>query len=176
MAGTTVLSNLRVKIAFSASLAAGDLSSPLAASVGVGTDPRVGASPGVGTAAGQVNAVYAVEGTVTAGAPVTIDVTSLTDPAGNAIPALARVLGVCAENLSVTAGEILTLTGGASNPLFTDQLTLQPNTTSAPVGGTAAVWNPAPGYAVDSTHKTIKITTAAGTGVRFNLVLFGNTA
>lgn len=176
MAGTTVITNPKIRIAFTASLAAGDLSAPAAVAVDVGTDPRVGVSPGVGAAVGQVSAVYAIEGTVSSGSPVTIDVTSLTDPAGNAIPSLARVLGFCIENLSVTAGQIITLAGGASNPLFSDQMTLQPNTDSFPVGGTGAIWNPAPGYAVDSTHKTIMVSVAAGSNVRYNLALFGNAA
>lgn len=175
MAGTTVITVPRVKIALVASLAAGDASAPSSYAVHVGTDAGIGVIPALGTAAGNINAVYSIAGVVTAGTPVTYDMTALTDPAGNAIPALARVQGICIENLSVTAGQNIVLAGGTSNPLFSDQHTVQPNIETLPVGGTSAIWNPYPGFTVSGTTKTIKVTAAAGTAVPYALVIFGCT-
>jgi hypothetical protein len=171
--GTTTITVPRVKISFAATLTSGDSSGMTNAFPNVGTQ-SIGIIPPVGVAAGDISNVYNIAGVVTSGTPVTYDVTSLTDQLGNAIN-LARVQGVFGMNLSTTTGQIITITGGTSNPLFTDSYTIQPNLSGAG-SGVIGSWNPSPGFAVDGTHKTIKVTVATGTNVPFEIAIVGCSA
>lgn len=173
----TIITIPRVKIAFSAVLAGGDPTvAPSQTTVDVGVG-GVGIVPTVGAAAGNISSVYAIGpttgGLVTSGTPLVLDMTSLTDPDGNAIN-FARVQGIFLENLSTTTGQIITLTGGTMNPLFADSYTAQPNLDGVSAG-TVGTWQPYPGFAVSGGAKTIKITVAAGTAVPFALSIVGNT-
>jgi hypothetical protein len=179
MAGTTVITVPRIQIAAAATLTAGDLSSINQNTVEVGTALGVGFIPPIGTAPGSVNWIYNKELLVSSSSgsgPLTIDVTSgLLDSQNNVLPSPARILGIWGENLSAVSGEIITVTGGISNPLFNLEAPLYPNVENQQVGGVLGLWTGYPGFVVDGTHKTIEFSCAMGINVPFNLVLYGCT-
>ena len=72
-----------------------------------------------GTGLNQANRAYSIEGTLTASATVTFNVsTGLTDVFGNAI-ALTRVCEILVEHLNESASTSTITVGGGSNPIFT---------------------------------------------------------
>lgn len=179
MAGTTVITVPRIQIAAAATLTAGDLSSINQNSIEVGTSLGVGFIPPIGTAPGAINWIYNAELLVSSSSgsgPLTIDVTSLLDSQKNTLPVPARILYICCENLSTISGEIITISGGVSNPLWSLVVPINPNLEMQQIGGTFGLWEGYPGWVVDGTHKTIEFTCSMGLNVPFNLVLYGCTA
>lgn len=180
MAGTTVITVPRIQIAGAATLTAGDLSSINQSTVEVGTLLGVGFIPPIGVAPGSVNWIYNAELLVSSSSgsgPLTIDVTSgLLDSQNNVLPSPARILGVFVENLSTVSGEIITMSGGVSNPLWSLVVPVNPNLEMQQIGGTFGLWEGYPGFVVDGTHKTIEFSCSMGIDVPFNLVLYGCTA
>lgn len=123
-------------------------------------------APTVGTAVGNVNLLYSAAQTVTNGTPLVLDLTSLTDPNGNAV-VFAHVQAIVVTNNSIVAGQDLTI-GGGTNPLSTDLHTAQAN------GGAAAIIAPNPGFAVvGSSTNNLKVVVAAGTTVPFSISIYG---
>jgi hypothetical protein len=178
MAGTTVITVPRIQIAAAATLTAGDLSGINQSTVEVGTLLGVGFIPPIGTAPGSVNWIYNAELLVSSSSgsgPLTINVESLIDSQNNPLPVPARILGVFGENLSAVSGEVITMTGGISNPLFSVVVPLFPNVENQQVGGVLGLWAGFPGFAVDGTHNTIEFACSMGLNVPFNLVLYGCT-
>jgi hypothetical protein len=108
--------------------------------------------------------------TVTAGTPLTINVSSATDPIGSAL-GMVHVTSVVVENDSTTAGQDFTVGAGTHPVLGTDQGTAQAN------GGVFCVLNPNPGYSVVSgTSDTLQISVASGTNVAGKITIFGRSA
>jgi hypothetical protein len=125
-------------------------------------------TPTVGSSSGNVNKAYSVAGTVTSGSPVDIDLTAVTDPLGASLN-FSQVHAILLENLSTTAGQDLTL-GAGTNPLLAAS-------TQLAYAGTApgfVLQNcGTTGITVDSTHKTVRVAVAAGTGVGYKLTIIG---
>lgn len=122
-------------------------------------------APDVGSSAGQSNKVHSLNYLVSNGTPLTIDLTSTVDPSGAAI-AFSFVNAILVSNDSVAAGQDLTV-GGGSNPIVPASPAVQPN------GGAYYVSAPNPGITVDSTHKILQITVAAGTNVPIQVTVLG---
>src|SRR3954469_19286040 len=127
----TVLSNPRFSVSAVAGLTGG------AAPATSSSSPNHGVNwtPTVGTAAGNADRIYSAAFAVTSGTPLVLDVTNLLDPLGGAIN-MAHVLAVLVSNDSVTAGQTLTVGGGTTPVLATDQMTVQPK------GGVGSIVNP----------------------------------
>lgn len=133
-------------------------------------------SYGNGTASNQVDTLYAKQLTLT-GATQTIDLTSLTDPAGNSIN-FARVRELIVVNTATTAGYDVKVEAGASN----GWAVLPPS--SAPVytrySGTLRISDPVStggsnGNVVSGTSKTITFDPGANTIV-INVLIVGGSA
>lgn len=119
----------------------------------------------VGATAGKVQYAYSSTLSVTAASDQTIDLTALTDPQGNSIT-IAAWTDILIENLSTTTGEDFTV-GGGTTPIFA--------TEGEPIramGGHLKVSNPQ-GETVDSTHKLLKFSVAAGTDVQVKVTILG---
>jgi len=130
-----------------------------------------------GTASNQVDTLYAVSLSL-ASTTQTIDLTSLTDPAGVSIN-FARVREIWVVNTSTSAGFTLNVQAGASNG-FTTALPLAANTLKVPYSGALRLSDPvstgaSTGFYVDSTHKTITFDSGAHT-VTFYVLLVGGSA
>jgi hypothetical protein len=125
---------------------------------------------GSGNSAGNVDRCFCEPFTVTAGTPLTVNVSSATDPMGNALGML-HVTSVLVENDSTTGGQDFTVGAGTHPVLGTDQGTAQAN------GGVFCVVNPNPGYAVVSgTSDTLQISVASGTNVPGKITILGRSA
>ena len=125
---------------------------------------------GTGNTAGNVDRCFSESFTVTAGTPLTINVSSATDPIGSAL-GMVHVTSVVVENDSTTAGQDFTVGAGTHPVLGTDQGTAQAN------GGVFCVLNPNPGYSVVSgTSDTLQISVASGTNVAGKITIFGRSA
>lgn len=139
-------------------------------------------SYGNGTGVGQVDTLHAKNYTLS-GAATTIDLTSLTDPAGNSI-SFARVREIIITSTDTTATHTVKVSSGAANPVAwlppaANALVLQPQGTGSAPGrielsdpnGTGA----GNGYVVDSTHKTITFDPGAFT-TTINVIICGGSA
>jgi hypothetical protein len=130
-----------------------------------------------GTASSQVDTIYAKTITLVA-TTQTIDLTSLTDPAGNSIN-FARVREFIVINQATTAGFDLKVEAGASNPVIfippvANFLSCRNN------GGTLRVSDPVStgsgnGNVVTSTTKTITFDSGANT-ITFLVLIVGGSA
>lgn len=129
-----------------------------------------------GTGSNQIDTIYAAHLTLT-GAPTTIDLSSLTDPAGNSAN-FARVREVIVQNISSTAGFDCKVEAGASNgwPV------LPPST--APLqcryGATLRISDPVStgsgnGNVVGASTKTVTFDPGANT-VIINVLIVGGSA
>ena len=118
-----------------------------------------------GTAADSADLNHVLTYTLS-GSATTIDLSSLTDRYGNAVN-FARVRRLTIKNRSTTNGQILTVSGGSSNPWAaawgaTGSVIVHPST----VNNASALVLLAPnttGYAVSGTSKTIKLDPGANT-------------
>lgn len=121
----------------------------------------------IGSGAGQIQKIVTVDFTVSAGTPLDYDLTAIDDPGGSAI-SFSFLTHLMIENLSTTAGQDMSLGAGA-NPVYAtaDAGVIQAN------GGVSFKATPNPGVTIDATHKTIRITVAAGTNVQGRLTLIG---
>jgi hypothetical protein len=125
---------------------------------------------GAGNSAGSVDRCFCEAFAVTAGTPLTVNVSTATDPIGNPLGML-HVTSVLVENDSTTAGQDFTVGAGTHPVLGTDQGTAQAN------GGVFSVLNPNPGYSVVSgTSDTLQISVASGTNVPGKITVFGRSA
>lgn len=158
---SATLSNPQISAAISASL--GSSSGP--ASTNTNIQHSIAKQRTVGTAAGNVNKVYSAAFTVDTGTPITIDLTTAADPQGNA-QNFGTVYDIIIENSSSTTGQIMTLFGGSNGLVATGTLLLNPGGAIAYTGGSV-------GITVDSTHKLIQISVAAGTGVAGRITVLG---
>ena len=124
-----------------------------------------------GTGAGQANLAYTAAFTVTNGTPLVLDINALVDAVFQTSQSFFRMLGYGVENDSLTAGQDFTV-GGGSNPISpTDVNLCKAN------GGAILVWNPNPGYVMNSsTAHLLQITVAAGTTVPGKITIFGCSA
>lgn len=127
------------------------------------------ATPTVGSAAGNVNKIYSAAVTIAAsGSPASLDLTSLLDPQGSAIT-FATVYAIKVTNTSTVAGQDVTVGGGTtpivanvSDPLYAGT---DPGCFLQKYGSVEKT--------VDSTHKLLAITIAAGTNVIVNVTIIG---
>jgi hypothetical protein len=163
---STILSNPNASVQLKCQLTAG--AAPAVISSQVNHQPNI--SIGAGNSAGNVDRCFSESFTVTAGTPLTVNVSSATDPIGNALGML-HVTSVLVENDSTTAGQDFTVGAGTHPVLGTDQGTAQAN------GGVFCVVNPSPGYSVVSgTSDTLQVSVASGTNVPGKITVFGRSA
>jgi hypothetical protein len=160
---STTLSSPAISSSITAGLASGLLS-------GTVTHEPAQQTPAVGTNAGNVNLAYSADFTVSSGSPLTLDLSSIADAAGNTA-VFGHVTHWLVENRSTNAAELMTL-GGGSNPLI-------PARSGADViqanGGYDLKASPNPGIVRDATHKTFQIAVASGTAVPGRLTILGRT-
>jgi hypothetical protein len=162
----TTLSNPIISVQLKCQLTGG--AAPAVVTSLVNHQPNV--ALGSGNSAGNVDQCLSEPFTVSAGSPLTINLSSATDPLGGAL-AFAHVSGVLVENDSTTAGQDFTVGGGTHPVLGTDQGTAQAN------GGAFFVINPNPGYSVVSgTSDTLQISVASGTNVPGKITVLGRSA
>lgn len=123
----------------------------------------------VGTATGQVNKVYDGEITIaSSGSPSTIDLTAAVDPQGTSNN-FSVVNAIIITGESTTAGEDITPFGGSNGLLATGTAKILAGTKPGSV-----VYNfGTTGLTVDSTHKIITLTSAAGTNVKCKVTVVG---
>lgn len=163
---STALSNPAITAQFKAQLTAG--AAPAVVTSQVNHVPAVTLGPG--NSPGNVDRCLSEPFTVTAGTPLTFNLTTALDPIGNALGML-HVTSVLVENDSTTAGQDFTVGGGTHPALGTDQGTAQAN------GGVFCVVNPNPGYAIVSgSSDTLQISVAAGTNVPGKITILGRSA
>jgi hypothetical protein len=159
---STTLSSPAISASITAGLASGLLS-------GTVTHEPAQQTPAVGTNAGNVNLLYSADFTVSSGSPLTLDLSSIADAAGNTA-IFGHVTCWLVENRSTNAAELMTL-GGGSNALI-------PARTGADViqanGGFDLMAAPT-GIVRDATHKTFQIAVASGTAVPGRLTILGRT-
>jgi hypothetical protein len=163
MAGT--LSNPQISGSIQATLAAAAANNATSTNINHTTTVQ----PTVGSSAGNANKVFDVTVTIaSSGTPGTIDLTSVTDPQGNALSFSAlRALKI--TNLSTTAGQDITPFGGTNGLVATGTIVLKAGSANSSVTydfGSAEI-------AVDSTHKIIQLAVAAGTSVLCNVTGLG---
>lgn len=130
-----------------------------------------------GTASNQVDTIYAKTLTLS-GATTTIDLTSLTDPAGNSIN-FARVREFIVVNTATTAGYDVKVEAGASN----GWAVLPPSTSPvyARYSGTLRISDPVStggsnGNVVGSSSKTITFDPGSNTVIIYVLAVGGSAA
>lgn len=124
--------------------------------------------PTVGSSSGNVNKVYTGVTTIaSSGSAGSLDLTSLTDPQGNALT-FSKVQWILIENLDTTTGHDVT-PGGGTTPVIITQEALLAGTTPGRLfldfGNTQKT--------VDSTHKLLALATAAGTNVQVKVTIVG---
>lgn len=127
-----------------------------------------------GTASNQIDTAYA-ESKSLASTTQTLDLTSLTDPAGISVN-FARVREFIVFNTSVTAGFDLKVEAGGSNGMST-MLPVSTGPDFARYGGRMWLSDPlstgaSNGFYVDGTHKTITFDSGSNT-VTFLLLILG---
>lgn len=130
-----------------------------------------------GTGVGQVNALAEEKISITSGTPQTINLASLSSASPDSPLVLTTVKLLIVNNLSAIAGQDLTvgdISGSASN----EWTAPFGNAGSAIIvkAGTFAIIAMdllGAGYTVDSTHKNLTVTIAAGTGVQFTVDIAG---
>lgn len=142
-----------------------------------------GATFALGTGAGKFNLMTVLAATLTA-ATEEIDLTTLTDPGGQAIN-FARIKGYGLFNFSVAGGSSagnLIVGGAASNPWAapfdgtgTSKLVVGPGPSSGVPGGVVHWFGDATGLAVSGTSKVLKLDSGAAT-VPWVFIPFGNDA
>ncbi|MGD0540591.1 MAG: hypothetical protein ABSB33_03635 [Tepidisphaeraceae bacterium] len=163
---STTLSNPQVSIQLKCQLTAG--AAPAVVTSQVSHQPNI--ALGAGNSAGNVDRCFSEPFTVSAGSPLTVNLSSAVDPLGNAL-AMVHVTSVLVENDSSTAGQDFTVGGGTHPVLETDQGTAQAN------GGAFLVTNPNPGYSVvAAASDTLQISVASGTNVPGKLTILGRSA
>jgi hypothetical protein len=167
---TVVLTLPRIQAIMQGIVTSGDLTAAAQYSPDLGINQLLT----VGAAAGEVSNIWAYLLSITSGSPQTLDMTNLTYPPGNTFN-LARLQGIAAFNYSTTAGQDLTIQGGASNPLFSNIYTVQAGTSTIS-GGVLTIFNFAPGWVTSGTVKTLELLMASGTNVQIGLALLGNTS
>jgi hypothetical protein len=132
-----------------------------------------------GTGAQQVDTIYGSKQTLTASTPVTLDLTSLTDPAGVSIT-FARVREFIVQVTDTTAAHSVAVEQGASNGvvfLNSSAINVQPKggmislRDPQSTGGSSSV-----GWYVDSTHKTVKLDPGSNTVTGVNILIVGTSA
>lgn len=127
-------------------------------------------TPTVGSSAGNVNKIYSAQLTIAdSSTPQTLDLTSLTDPLGNAI-VFGTIYAIKATIASdTTAGHDLLVGGAASNSV----LTLVDPVLAGTDPGCLLIKYGSAGKTVDATHKNLKIAIAAGLNVLVNVTIIG---
>lgn len=119
-------------------------------------------NPVVGASAGQWNKLYSADFSVASGTPVTLTLSdgSMTDPLGNALTFASAIHAIKCTITNTTTGQDLTLFG-ATNGLFASS----PGTIcyAGTTPGSVTLDFGTQGATVDSTHKLITLTAAAGT-------------
>lgn len=146
-----------------------------------------------GTGVGQINRIGIASGTLTNVTPgttdvVSIDLMSLTDPAGGTFTDQVKLCGLLILNDSTTAGSVLTWDGTVTNGFIAplaDVATakaiilpghVDPGSGTARPGFLLMGSGCLAGYAVDGTHKVIKLTSGSAASIPYRVVLLGRTA
>ncbi|MDP9175548.1 MAG: hypothetical protein M3O30_17030 [Planctomycetota bacterium] len=162
----TILSNPSLSLSLKAQLTSG--ASPAIAGSQVNHSPPF--AIGAGSTPGNVDRCYAAPFTVSAGTPLTINVSTALDPLQNTTGML-HVSAILIENDSTVAGQDMTIGGGTHPISTTDNATAQAN------GGAHLMWNPNPGYTVTAgAADTVTISVAAGANVPGKITILGRSA
>lgn len=131
-----------------------------------------------GTASNQVDTIYARQISLAA-TTTTLDLTSLTDPAGNSIN-FARVRELIVQNLSATAGRDVKIYAGASNGWAPLPASSDTNYLYARYSGVFRLSDPVStgsgnGNVVSGTSKTIVLDPGSNT-ISVNVIIVGGSA
>jgi hypothetical protein len=118
-----------------------------------------------GTSATQISKIHSARYLVTTGTPLSIDLTSVTDPVGASLN-FGFVSRILISNASTTAGQNATVLGGTNGLVAASPFTLGP-------GGHLKVDLGDQEITVDGTHKIITVTLAAGTNVPIDVTVMG---
>lgn len=160
---STTVASPSIKISASAALSSGAAPAPANSNAA----PSLSSSPAVGSSAFNVNKVISQAFSITSGTPFTIDLNAATDPLGGSV-SMSVVTDIILQNLSVTAGEDMTLGGAVSNFIIGALPVLakgQPQGSGICLRGIE--------LAVDGTHKILEVTIAAGTAVAGQITVMG---
>ena len=130
-----------------------------------------------GTGSNQVDTCYAAKLTLVASTPQTIDLSTLTDPAGNAVT-FARAREFVIQNTATTAGYDVLISQGAANGWVGVPLT---GTIPCRYGSVVRISDPVStgasnGNYSDSTHKTIKFDPGSNGPIVIYLWIIGGSA
>lgn len=119
-------------------------------------------NPVVGSSAGQWGKIYSADFSVTSGTPLVLTLSdgSMTDPLGNALTFASSINAIKATITNTTTGQDLTLFGG-TNGLFASSAGAICYAGTTP--GSVTLDYGTQGATVDSTHKVVTLTAAAGT-------------
>ena len=158
----STLSSPQVSAAIVSTITGGASPAPSTANV----NHAAARTPTVGSGAGNVNKIYSAAFTVTNGAPLSLDLTALTDPLGQANN-FGTVYSILITNDSTTAGQDFTCFGGTNGLIATSTELCYAN------GGAKLLDTGTTGITVDGTHKIITIAVAAGTAVPGKITVIG---
>lgn len=127
-----------------------------------------------GTGSGQANFAYQDQITITASSSSTVDLFALTDAFGNSVaPTICKVLAIRLYSSSDTAASINV--GAAASNIFSPHLAASNDIVVIRYQGWAIfVAKDATGYAIDATHRNLKILNNSATqSVVVDLVMVG---
>lgn len=141
----------------------------------IGISDQTGNSYQSGTGAGKADQVYSGRLTLST-TTTTLDLKSLTDPAGNAL-AFGIVSAIKITNQSKASGEtVIVGTGMSSTFTMPIGATLDPgSTTTNTLGGTILWENPA-GVVVGTDTNTLNVKSGAGSAVPVDVTIIGRSA
>ena len=126
-----------------------------------------------GTGNAKAQKIVEIEGTVTAGVPVDLDLTAATGGFPAATVNFAKVKGIQVENDAGSGGSLTLGNSGANDWLgLVDGATA---TTTVEKGGVLCKGSPNAGMTVDGTHKILRLVAGAGT-VTYRIVIVGEGA
>lgn len=172
--GQTISGNITFNAAFTEAVSTGvitpyQIPATIAANLSYGT----------GTGSNQVDTMYGKQLSLAA-TPTTLDLTSLTDPAGISIT-FARVREFIVVNLSTTAGQDVKIEQGASNGWAMLPANASANPLYARYSGSARISDPVStgsgnGNVAGSTSKTVELDPGANTVSVYVLILGGSAA
>jgi len=131
-------------------------------------------SPQIGNAGVQVNALYSARRVVVnSGTPLDLDFLSIVDILGATLT-FDRIYAIMIQAVSTTVGEILTVGGASSNPLFGATAIFPPLTPDiASAGPGVLCYVNEQGITVAAGTRTLRVATAAGTNVNFDVIVLG---
>jgi hypothetical protein len=158
---STTVASPQVAASITATLTGGAAPAPATSQV----NHQFSVQPTVGSSAGNVNKVYSTAVSVDTASASSIDLTSVTDPLGNAVN-FGTVTRIMLSNGSTTAGQIVTPFGGSNGVMSTGTQVLNPGGCLLWDGGSV-------GVTIDGSHKILRLAAAAGSAVPISITVLG---